>query len=95
MSGMISDGIQKLHLRDPKDDDLRDPKDDEVIAYIQQREFEPQVDHINDDILGNGRLAKWNALGKTKGTFAALTKYSNGKFDAKDADMEQAMEDFW
>jgi hypothetical protein len=85
----ISDGIQNIHLRDPKND--------KVIAYIQDREFEPQTDHVNNDVLGNGRLAKWNSLGKTKGTFDVLTKYSsNGRFLANgDADMEQAMEDFW
>ncbi|MDR0651319.1 MAG: hypothetical protein LBG59_08205 [Candidatus Peribacteria bacterium] len=87
MGRVISDGIQTIHLRDAKDD--------EIIAYIQKREIELQNDHVNEDVLGNGRLAKWNALGKSKATFDALTKYRNGKFEAKDSDMEQAMEDFW
>ncbi|MDR2415507.1 MAG: hypothetical protein LBD75_02610 [Candidatus Peribacteria bacterium] len=87
MGTTISEGIQTIHLRDAKDD--------EVITYIQNREFEDQPDAVNEDVLGNGRLAKWNALGKAKGTFNTLTNYSDGRFNAKDSDMEQAMEDFW
>ena len=89
----IGNKIKELPMIDVNT--ITDKNQAKAVKYYQDATFDTTVMNIDTDVGSNDSIYPDNPLGQSQSSMkGTLLKFSNGKYDARDVDTEQAMQLF-